>query len=66
MALNKIIPKFDLDIRLTVFTLFGQFSGRVWETNYQETSLTLHTSKGVMYFDLPTIMAVRLEPDQQF
>ena len=66
MSLKAIIPKLELDAKVTVFTLFGSFSGGVGETNSPETSLTLHTSKGTVYFDIEDIKAVRREPDREF
>ena len=62
MALNKIIPKLELDTQVTVFTVVGQFFGKVGETEHPETSLTLHTGRGVIYFDLDDVKAVRVEP----
>ncbi|MDX9668724.1 hypothetical protein [Pseudomonas sp. P8_250] len=61
MALNKIIPKIELDTHVMVFISSGQFFGKVGESAHPETSLTLHTGKGVMYIELSEIQAIRVE-----
>lgn len=66
MSLKQIIPKLELDTKVSIYTLFGQFYGQVGESAYHETSLTLQTSKGVMYFDLDDIKGIRIEPDREF
>jgi hypothetical protein len=61
MALNKIIPKIELDTHVTVWLSSAQFYGKVGESDHHETALTLHTSKGVMYIELSQIQAIRVE-----
>lgn len=66
MSLKLIIPKVELKKFVIVYTMFGQFYGSVRPSEYPETTLTLQTSKGMLYIDLDNITALQLEPDREF